>query len=306
MATKKVVAGMRDLWTAAKSDLTTNTKELKQDFKGMLEVARSAKKGPRETKPLSLLELSVNHDAGGELLTHFKEEWSGIHKRTMEASETVVKLDSELQSIQKSLSQSHSIISNCREEFSHLPDAVKSVETVKEKVMELGKLLQQVEDSITEYSRVTAQLEMERKQHSLRIQFERHQELAEQEIRRLEGVLAAEKKAADERQRGIETRKIQERQQAFQDIFNKQMADYRKKGEIERPIGAESRERASSQLEDVVIEDEDGTASLNEFLSDVVIEDEGVAEESRDKGGESRDQDDSCDEPLETQHRDER
>ena len=54
------------------------------------------------------------------------------------------------------------------------------------------------------------------------------------------------------------------------------MAEYRQHGMVERPITEEVRgkERSGSQLEDVIIEDEDGTASLNEFLSDIPVESE--------------------------------
>ena len=61
----------------------------------------------------------------------------------------------------------------------------------------------------------------------------------------------------------------------FQDIFNQQMAEYRQHGMVERPITDElgdERGRSGSQLEDVVIDDEDGSASLNEFLSDIPVE----------------------------------
>lgn len=57
---------------------------------------------------------------------------------------------------------------------------------------------------------------------------------------------------------------VQEHQQAFQKLFEQQMAEYRE-------IGSE--DWTDAQLESVVIEDKDGTTSLHEFLSDVVIED---------------------------------
>lgn len=55
------------------------------------------------------------------------------------------------------------------------------------------------------------------------------------------------------------------------------MAEYRQHGMVERPITDELGEergkgRSGSQLEDVIIDDEDGTASLNEFLSDIPVE----------------------------------
>ena len=49
---------------------------------------------------------------------------------------------------------------------------------------------------------------------------------------------------------------------------------------VERPIsGEDPRERAGSSLEEVVIDDKDGSASLDDFLSDVVMEEYKETEE---------------------------
>ena len=180
-------------------------------------------------------------------------------------------MDSRLENVNKSLAQSHSIITSCCDEFRLLPDTLKAFETAKEKVSEIGELLKKVEDSIMEYSRVKAQLETDRKREAVKIQFDKHKEQLELERQRLEGVLAEEHLLSERRQRELELQAVQERQQAFQEIFEQQMAEYREHGEVEKPIGSE--DRTDAQLENVVIEDKDGTASLHEFLSDVVIED---------------------------------
>ena len=180
-------------------------------------------------------------------------------------------MDSRLENVNKSLAQSHSIITSCCDEFRLLPDTLKAFETAKEKVSEIGELLKKVEDSIMEYSRVKAQLETERKRYAVKIQFDKHKEQLELERQRLEAVLAEEHLLSERRQHELELQAVQERQQAFQEIFEQQMAEYREHGEVEKPIGSE--DRTDAQLENVVIEDKDGTASLHEFLSDVVIED---------------------------------
>ena len=151
---------------------------------------------------------------------------------------------------------------------------MKAVEAARQKVDELGKLLRQVEEDMLENSRTSTQLETERSRHSLRIQSEKHREHQELEVKRLEGKLSEEKRLTTERQLELESQKIQERQKTFQDMFDRQMADYRESGEVERPIGTGDgeRERSGSHLEEVEIEDEGATASLNEFLSDVVLE----------------------------------
>ena len=214
------------------------------------------------------------------------------HRRTEEATQLVSRMDSDLQDMHKSLSRSHTIIETCRTEFETLPGVVKAVEAARQKVEEIGKLLRQVEEDMLENSRTSAQLETERSHHSLKIQSEKHREQQGLELKRLEGILSEEKRLTTERQLELKSQKIQERQKTFQDMFDRQMADYRESGEVERPIGSSGgeRERAGSHLEEVEIEDEGATASLNEFLSDVVLESPEQREgscESEERAGES-------------------
>ena len=278
-ATKKMVVGMKELWTSAVKDFTENSRELKQDFVGMIEAAREKMPSgsPKEPNmPSSLLvHQAVNLDVGGELLSKFKEEWSLVHRRTEEASRVSVTLDGDLREMHRGIQYTHTIISDCCKELKQLPEVVKAVETSREKVRELGQLLEKVEESIAEYARVRAKLEAVRKRESLKIQHERQRGRAERELQRLKDTLAEEKRLKDGVESQIETEKAAERQKTFGDMFQQQLADYRKTGSVDRSIGAPI---GTVQLEDVLIEDTDGTASLNEFLSDV----DDVIEESHD------------------------
>ena len=287
-STKKVVDGMKVLLALAKEDLSSNSQGIKQDVREIIEAAQAKRRGGgKRPKTAALLDLSVNPDAGAEILTHNKEEWAAIHKQTEETFQATMKLDKELHSIQTSLSHSHVIITNCCAEFGSLPDVVKAVETAKEQVVGIGELLRQVEESVMEYCRVTARLESERKRSSLKIQSDKHKAVSDSERRKFEGVLAEEKRLTLATEEEIASQKIQERQQAFQEIFDQQMAEYKSRGEVERPIGVDSRERSDSQLEDVIIEDKEGTDSLNEFLGDVVV---NGGDEPPDQAVESHDQ----------------
>jgi hypothetical protein len=278
-ATKKMVVGMKELWTLAVKDFTENSRELKQDFVGMIEAAREKMPAgaPKEPKmPSSLLvHQAVNLDVGGELLSNFKEDWGLIHRRTEEASRVSVSLDGDLCEMHRGVQYTHTIISDCCKELKQLPEVVKAVETSREKVRELGQLLEKVEESIAEYARVRAKLEAVRKRESLKIQHERQRGRTERELQRLKDTLAGEKRLKEGVESEIETEKAAERQKTFNDMFQQQMADYRETGSIDRSIGAPI---GTVQLEDVMIEDTDGTASLNEFLSDV----DDVIEESHD------------------------
>ena len=301
-ATRKMVGGMKDLWHIAKKDFSENSRELKQDFVGMIEAAKIKRPAPKDPKlPASLLvHQAVNADVGGELLTKYKEEWGLIHRRTEEAARGSAKLDSELTELHRSVRHSHLIIAACCSEFKQLPDVVRSIEGTRDKIQELGQLLAKVEESIVEYSRVRAKLDAVRREGSLKIQYSKQSVQMERELQRLQEVLADEYRLKEGTEKEIKTQKVAERQQAFQEMFQQQMADYKETGAIERVIGTPGREKSGALLEDVVIEDTDGSASLNKFLNDVddVMPSEGSqdvgddvtsSEGSHDPGSQSHD-----------------
>ena len=279
LAAKKMAAGVKNMWDYAKRDFTENAPQVKQDFMDMLDYAkhksqmlkRPSLPGPAEIN--TQLERSVNIDVGGDLLTHFKEEWSAIHFATHNSGVEATRLDSEIAQICDSLSQGHTIIQRCHDEFSQLPETITAIQETQNKVNSLGELLQKLEESITEYARVKSQLESERKLHSIRIQYEKHCVEGDSKVEQLKNILAHERQETIDQKKKLATRQLQERQNTFQSMFNEQMAEYREKGSVERPIsGEDPRERAGSSLEEVVIDDKDGSASLSDFLSDVVME----------------------------------
>ena len=273
---KKMAAGMKELWEFAKKDLTGNTQELKQDFIDILEYAKSRNaKRKLGQKGVGSIDLTVNQDAGAELLTHYKDLWADIHSDTEHTSKLATKAALEIQKIDRSVSQSHLILGRCSDEFSQLPEVLSSLEDVQKKVENICEQIHSVEEKLVEYSRCRAQLECERKQHSLKIQHERHCAEQKAKVEHLKDMLAEEKRQSEQAKLEVANQELAERQQTFQNIFNLQMAEYRQHGMVERPITDQLEERKSrsgSQLEDVVIEDEDGNASLNEFLSDVPVE----------------------------------
>ncbi len=289
-AAKKMAAGVKNIWEFAKRDFTENAPQVKQDFMDLLDYARSKTQmlkrpnvpGPAEIN--SQLESAVNIDVGGDLLTHFKEEWSAIHHATQLSGEEATRLDSEIVQICNSLSQSHTIIQCCHDEFSWLPETITAVQEAQNKVNNLGELLRQMEESITEYSRVKSKLESERKLHSIRIQYGKHCIEGDSKVEQLKNILAQERQVTIDQKKRLAEKQLQDRQDTFQSMFDEQMAEYRQKGSVERPISGEDlRDRAESTLEEVMISDQDGNTSLNNFLSDIVMDE---SENKESAGGE--------------------
>jgi hypothetical protein len=284
---KSVAKGVKAAWEAAKKDFkeTSHSDVLKQDVIDVLDLAKRqasliSKKSSSKSKmnvQSSKVGPKVNQDVGAELLMHFKEEWAEIHDGTESGSLIATRMDLDLRQLNHSVTTSHVIINKCREEFGRLKEVVEALDDAQSKVECISELVLQVEQDILEYSRAKAELAMERQRHSLQRQHETAIMENREKVELLRKVLTNEQQLSLNLQREMENSKLQDRQDAFQEMFDKQMADYRTRGEVDKPIG-QTKERSQSQLEEVIIEDEDGTASLHEFLSDVVAEDDDPTE----------------------------
>ena len=214
---KKMAAGIKELWSFAKKDLTGNTQDLKQDFVDILEYAKNKNAKRKITqKGVGSVDLAVNQDAGAELLTHYKDLWADIHSDTEQTSKMATKVALDLQKIDRSVSQSHLILGRCQDEFGQLPEAMNSLDEVKNKVDKICEQIRQVEDSLVEYSRLRAQLECERKLHSLRIQHERHCSEQEAKVEHLRDLLTQEERLSEQARVQVANQELAERQQTFQ------------------------------------------------------------------------------------------
>ena len=280
---KSITASVKAAWEVAKKDFKENSHAdlLKQDVIDVLDLAKNRaslmKKSSSSKWKLGAVQSSkigpqVNQDVGAELLAYFKEQWAEIHESTETASKVAIKMDSDLKQLNQSITASHTIIDRCREEFVKLKEMVEALDEAQSKVECISGLVAQVEQDIREYSRMKAELDAERERHSLQRQHETAIMENRGKVELLRKVVMNEQQLSLNLKHEMESNKLRERQDAFQEIFDKQMADYRTRGEVDKPIGL-MKERSPSLLEEVVIEDEDGTASLHEFLSDVVMDD---------------------------------
>lgn len=286
---KSVAAGVKAAWELAKKDFKENahTELLKQDVIDVLDMAKSRasliKKNSSLASKVSVqsgkIGPRVNPDVGAELLTYFKEQWAEIHASTEAGSKAASKMDLDLKRLNQSISSSHSIVGRCKDEFARLKEVIEALDEAQSQVDHIGKLVAQVELDIREYSLAKAELGTERQRHLLQRSHEATIAEDRERVEQLRKVLGNEQQLSLNLRHEVESSKLRERQGAFQEIFEKQMADYRTSGELEKPVHCGDQRSQSSQLEEVVIEDEDGTASLHEFLSDVVLEEEGEGEE---------------------------
>lgn len=273
--------GVRGLLSLAKNDFVNNSKDLKQDFKEILEMARTKRRSKQDTKPLSALDAKINPDAGAELLSHFRYQWSAIHKSIQSASAVATTVDVMVTEVEQKSRSAKDVVSKCHAEFSELPSVLSEVQKTQEKVLKIEECLKKVEDAIMEYCQIAAKAEAYKKKLADTEALDTHRKEQYLAVERYQLSLGEEQKLLTEERAKHEQEKLHERQRNFGELFEKQMSEYKEKGELERPI---SESDPGTSLDNITIDDTDG-AALNNFLGDIGPDDiasnpEGTLEES--------------------------
>ena len=162
---------LRAVWHSVLADHDRNMKELQHDLKELSQFARNKVRDLQDQRRMKRQQAASNFDlwegvnqgVGSDILSHFKHDWAAVHHSTSSSSQKACELYSSILSLQQSMSQAHSIVSNACEELSQLPAIVKSVEESKDKVDKIRELMHSVEEGLEDYVRSAAILERDRK-----------------------------------------------------------------------------------------------------------------------------------------------
>ena len=257
--------GVKGLLSIAKNDFVNNSKDLKQDFKDILEMARAKRRSKQESKPLSALDAKINPDAGAELLSHYRHQWSAIHKSIQSSSEVLQSVDAIVTEAEQNSRKTKEIIAKCHSEFSQLPTVLTEVQKVHEKVLKIEECLKNVEEAIMEYCQVAAKAEAHKKKRADTVALDTYRTVMHLEVERYGLSLAEEQQSLNAEMAKHEQEKLQERQSHFGELFERQMSEYKERGEVERPIM--ENEQVTS-LENITLDNTD-EANLDQFLGDV-------------------------------------
>ena len=76
----------------------------------------------------------ANQAAGSEIVSHFQRHWGAIHRETRSSSRKLSEMQGNMHTVHHYVTQSHQIITNACEEMRELPDIVRSVEQMRNKV----------------------------------------------------------------------------------------------------------------------------------------------------------------------------
>lgn len=269
---EKVIGGIKSILSKTKDDLKSGSQELRSEFKDLIQTAKTSAKtvAKKASKNRNVSDFShINYNAGGKLLAHFQEQWAEMHESTAENSVLATSLNRKLQELAKICKDRHKGVEDFYKEFQGLSSLLKSVEQAKENVEEIGSTIEKVEQSLNELEYSCALLENARKKGVMRVRYEGFIQEKEEEVAKLQKQVDAEKELVDQKNEEINIGSARERQQAFEDMFNQQVTEYKSKGRVERPISMGSDTIVFERLGDIEIDDADGRQSLSEFLDDV-------------------------------------
>lgn len=269
---EKVIGGIKSILSKTKDDLKSGSQELRSEFKDLIQTAKTSAKtvAKKASKSRNVSDYShINYNAGGRLLAHFQEQWAEMHESTAENSVLATSLNRKLQELAKICKDRHKGVEDFYKEFQGLSSLLKSVEQAKESVEEIGSTIEKVEQSLNELEYSCALLENARKKGVMRVRYEGFIQEKEEEVAKLQKQVDSEKELVEQKNEEINIGSARERQQAFEDMFNQQVTEYKSKGRVERPISMGSDTIVFERLGDIEIDDIDGRQSLSEFLDDV-------------------------------------
>lgn len=131
----------------------------------------------------------VNVDVGDAVLMHFLMARGAIREQTRVTAQRALEADVILQKVAKRSASWNYFMEKCDVEFRCLPDLLKSVQTVTERVDAIALQLEEIQGGMAQLELLNAKLDNERKKHSAVLQLERHKKEKENERATLEATV---------------------------------------------------------------------------------------------------------------------
>lgn len=185
MAAKKVFNLMKSELQEA---LELSKKELAEGRDELLSLAKrtsSKVKGEQQLQEEQFPSY-VNVDVGDAVLMHFLLARGAIRGQTRVTAQKALEADVILQKVAKKCASWSYLMEKCDVEFRCLPDLLKSVHTVTERVDAIALQLEEVQGAMSQLELLNAKLDNERKKHSAFLQLEAYRKDKENEKAALE------------------------------------------------------------------------------------------------------------------------
>lgn len=255
-----MLENLRDKFYTVQQELSAGLKNLKV---GEVSLSRSKSQLFRKKH------FSVNFNAGADLLQHYQKQWQEFHNLNDDNAKQAEEVGRLIENLQGQCQEQSSAIQQIVIQLSQVPRLQTSVSTLMNKIGELEGIFEEVEVALFNLEDVIEMQQLQEKQLDQRFQLALHKE------KRLAGFDDIKSKLAEDHAvKLLEYEKRQqklqlEREEAFKEVFEEDMQQYKEFGCIERPPSCNS-VRSTLGLEEIQLdEDEEDKEKLNEFLEDV-------------------------------------
>ncbi|GJQ76293.1 hypothetical protein Trydic_g2021 [Trypoxylus dichotomus] len=212
-------------------------------------------------KPQRNEELS---DIGADILTHFQQSWVDIHSLTEENAKNATILADEINSMHIKITNSYRNLAQIVHLLTVGPCLKNHIDNSIVQVMNIHASFEKVEQSLTTLEDLIEKIELEQRKIDHRHQFALYKEKKLVNLEKARTKLAS-KHAQDVVQHELKQKKVlEERQQVFQEAFQKDIETYKSLGEI--PKIEIDNSHQSALLENVQIDFD--KKELDTFLED--------------------------------------
>ena len=123
----------------------------------------------------------VNVNVGDAVLMHFLVARGAIREQSRVTAQKALEADMILQKVAKRCTSWNHLMEKCDVEFRCLPDLLKSVHTVSERMEAIASQLAELQGAMSHLELLNAKLDNERKKHSAFLQFEAYKKDKENE-----------------------------------------------------------------------------------------------------------------------------
>jgi hypothetical protein len=209
-------------------------------------------------------------DAGADILYRYQVQWSRIHEETVLASKIATQVEESCAHFSQQIKRRANVIA----EFNSLLKCVHSLESdidlIEQDLKETIESLQSLEDAIDAKKECLFDEELKKKfdsQYVLKI----HEQRLNREFEKITKSLVKEHSKRVEQLKKTHAMKIEQKQREFQAAFEKEVMEYKTKGQIPSSSSdnQDSMKASSPSLEEIVVQaDEADQETLEKFLQE--------------------------------------
>ncbi|KAK9890961.1 hypothetical protein WA026_013299 [Henosepilachna vigintioctopunctata] len=205
----------------------------------------------------------VNFDAGADILDHFKNEWELFHETNENNTKKASKVAESVKEIHANLTKEKNNVKVITEVLTN-SNLISNINGIDKQIRQLYDLCENVEKSLITLENVIDEIDFQKMKNQHKYHLMKYKERKTENLRALELKLK-DQKADELKQLEIEnSKKMEERQQVFQEAFRNDLELFKSLGQI--PKVELSRKQPSALLEEFQVDVDEN--ELNQFFEE--------------------------------------